>query len=161
MVILKHYKTDSDKKRLPCHDCGVQIAVVNRRAKDGNTKLSSGMVGMGRMVGGGAARPVPLATEHLAYGDALRTRTPHCYQLVAGGRRGFRLPALLLFYFRPGTQGQYYRRPTVVAVVYQAAQLPTAAFGHRRHAHQTLRSKSTRGGYSSQSPSGTGRCKIP
>jgi hypothetical protein len=61
MVILRHYKTDSDKKRLPCHDCGAHIAVVIRRAKDGDTNMSGGVVGMDGMDAGRFARTVPVA----------------------------------------------------------------------------------------------------
>src|SRR3972149_2233397 len=117
MVILRRYKIDSDKKRLPCHDCGAYIAVVNRRAKDGDTKMSSGMVGVGRMVGGGTSWPGPLAAERRVYGDALRARTPHRYQLAAGGWRGLRLPTLLLFYFRRRTQDQYHSCASFFAAV--------------------------------------------
>src|SRR3989304_10584514 len=109
MIILKHYKSDSEKKRLSGQNCGAQVAVVNRRDKDGDTKMSSGMVGMDRMVGGWAARQVPLAVEHFAYGNALRARTTHRYQLAPCRWRGFRLPALLLFFFPHRTQDQYCR----------------------------------------------------
>src|SRR3972149_2084579 len=161
MIILRLYKIGRDKKRLPCHDCGANIAVVDRRAKDGDTKMSSGMVGGGCVVGSGASRTVSLAAADLDFWRSFCPRATDGGQLAEGGRRRGRLSSLLLFYFRPGTQGQYHRRPIVVAVVYQAAQLPTAAFGHRRHAQQTLRTQSARGGHPSQSHSGTGRCEIP
>src|SRR3972149_6521628 len=69
MIILRIYKIDSDKKRLPCHDSGVaNIAVVERRAKDGDTKMSSGMVSVGCVVGGGASRTVSVAPADLDFG---------------------------------------------------------------------------------------------
>src|SRR3989304_4785212 len=102
MIILRLYKIGRDKKRLPCHDCGANIAVVDRRAKDGDTKMSSGMVGMGCVVGSGTSRTVSLAAADLDFWRSVCSGATNGGQLAEGGRRRGRLSSFLLFYFLSG-----------------------------------------------------------
>src|SRR3989304_5135069 len=115
MVILKHCKTDSDKKRLPCHDCGVLIAVVDRRAKDGEFDMLLAMSGrLGRVepvAGGGTACPQPLATAGPACGHPLRSRATNRDDLAPGRRSQRRLPRTFLLPGGTRMQDQIRRHP--------------------------------------------------
>ena len=106
---------DSDEKWLFGHDGVAESTRIDRRAKDGRVPMSSGMDGVGHVVGGRAAWPVPMAAAGLVRRDALRHRPADRGRLAAGRRSDRRLEELLLFHLRRGTQGRIARRPVAAA----------------------------------------------
>ena len=138
------------KKALPSQD--VFHDASDRRAKDGKRKLemSERMVGMERLVGGGAARPQPLEVSGAVGGHPLRPRASHRDHLAPCRRHSQRLRRLLLLSGPPGTQDRIGRHATFSAPPARLAAAAASPGGHRRHPHQTLRAKGRGSRHSSQ-----------
>ena len=123
--------------------------------------MSSRVVGVGRVVGGRAARALPMAAASVADGDAVRHRPTHRGRLAAGRWGDRRLEALLLFHLRRGAQDRIARRPTASARADALGRRPTAGLRPGRHAHQTLWPPCGRGGHPPQSHTRAGRQQVP
>ena len=113
------------------------------------------------VVGGRAACPKPLAAAGPVDGHPLRPRTTNRDNVAPCRRCQPRLPRLLLLPGGTRTQDQIGGHPVVAVAAADVAASRSAVGGHRRHADQTIRSKSRRGRHPSQPYAGAGRPEIP
>ena len=149
------------KKALPSQH--VFQDASDRRAKDGESKLamSERMVGVERLVGGGVARPQPLAAAGAADRHPLRRRPAHRLQLAPCCRSQQRLPRVLLLPCPPGTQGRFGGHAAFSASAADLAFARPTAGGHRRLPHQAVRTEGRRGRHPSQSHTRPCRPEVP
>ena len=151
------------KKALPSQS--VFHDARNGRAKDGGYKMllavSGGLGTVEPVAGGGAACPKPLATAGPAGGHPFRPRATDRDHLASGGWSQPRLPRLLLLPGGTWTQDRICRHAVVAAGVAYLAASRSAAGGHRRHAHQAIRSAGRGRGHPPQPHTGSRRPKVP
>ena len=122
--------------------------------------VSRRLVAVERVAGGGAACPKPLATADPAGGHPLCPRATDRDDVAPGGRSQRRLPRLLLLPGGTRTQDQIHRHRVVAAGASDLAAARSASGGHRRHAHQAVRSQGRRSRHPPQPHARPGRPKV-
>lgn len=121
----------------------------------------SGRLGPVESVAGGRVEcPMSLATAGPAGGHPLRPRATNRDHLAPRRRSQPRLPRQLIVPGGTRTQDRICRHSVARFGASNFAAAGSIPGGHRRHAHQTLRSEGRRGRHPSQSHAGDGRPKV-
>ncbi len=123
-------------------------------------QCSGRLDGVEPVAGGGAACPKSLATARPACGHSLRPRATNRHNLASCRRGQPRLPRLLLLPGGPRTQDQIGCHPVAHSAASHCATSRPDSGGHRRHAHQAIRSDGRRSRHSSQPHARPGRPKV-
>lgn len=123
--------------------------------------MSKRMVGVERLVGGGVARPQPMAAAGTFDRHTVCHRTAYRQQLAPCRRCERRLPRLLLLPRPTWTQGRFGCHTTFSARVADLALARPAAGGDRRLPHEAVRTQGRRGGHPPQSHARPRRPEVP
>ena len=119
------------------------------------------MVRVEPVVGGGVARPQPLATAGAVDGHSLRPRAAD-RDHVGSGPPGSATTYQDYYYFLAalGRKTKSVATQLLVVAAADLAAAGSAAGGHRRHAHQAIRAEGRRGRHPSQPHAGPGRPEV-